>query len=279
MSDWDEREHPRHPRGTDQGGQFRLAAPMSHLIVATTTPGWVTKVSQRLAGYHSSGSWEPISTEQYRADLHAELSRDLPPEVVDEIFADYDWPAAVYRAGDHVVTIQNPWLARGRGAEILAHLDELQRRFPIRQKIRFAIVPESSMRGDRGTAVPGAGAFYISEETFDDWDRKHPADYVMPVGRKGRGRVEQWRYAMTHEWGHLIDPAAVEHNTVGPWKTPLQTRAQDMVEDWEQHLSAYGRKSWMEATAEAFAEWFLSRGGTQNPAARAYAEWLGWGWE
>lgn len=279
--DWDESEHPRHPRGSEEGGRFRLAAPMLHNIIATTMPGWVRKVSQRLAGGYVPREWEWIGTGQYRRELFAELSRDIPADVVDEIFADYEWPAVVLRNGDHSVTFHSREIALQHGSAVLEHLDELQTRFPVGQKIRFAVVPEANLQGDRGSSLPGAGIFYISEETFDDWDRSHPNDYVMPVGRRGRRRVEQWRYAMTHEWGHLIDPAAISMNVEGVNAGhPLQDRAAQMWRDYLKHLSGYGRKDkrGLEATAEAFAEWFLSRGQTKNLAAIAYALLLGWGW-
>jgi hypothetical protein len=283
VSDWDEAEHPRHPAKAPKGrgGQFRLAASASHLITANSLEGWVKRVSQRLAG-PVPPEWTPVSQQQYRADLHAELSRDMPPDVVDEIFADYEWPAGVWRAGDHVVTIQSPHLL-GMAGPIFQHLNEMQRRFPVAQAIRFSVVPERNLGGDRGTSIPGTGIFYISDETFDDWAEVDdggnpvPHDYTMPVGRPGPGRVEQWRYAMTHEWGHLVDPGAQDHNLVG--YTDMQRQAQDMVEDWEQHLSIYGRRAAIEATAEAFAEWFLTQGRTDNEAAQAYAAWLGWRWQ
>lgn len=275
--DWDESEHPRHPAGTEAGGRFRLAAPMSHHVVATTMPGWVRQVSARLTG-HATGNWQQISREQYQQQLFAELSQDIPESVVREIFAEYEWPAAIYQSGDHIVTFQNRFLARGRAAEVLAHLDELQWRFPVEQKVRFAVVPERNLQGDRGVSLPGAGIFYISEETFDDWDRSDPKDYVMPVGR-GRGQVEQWRYAMTHEWGHLIDPAAVSMNVEGISEShPAQRRAVEMRQDLQRYLSGYALKDprGLEAVAEAFTEWFLTRGQTENLAAQAYALVLGW---
>lgn len=277
MSDWDEAEHPRHPAKAPKGrgGQFRLAAPTASLLTATTMEGWVRKVSQRLAG-PVPPEWTPISQEQYRADLHAELSRDMPPDVVDMIFADFEWPAGVWRAGDHVVTIQTPELL-GMAGPIFAQLNELQRRFPVAQPIRFSVVPDQNIKGGRGTSIPGTGIFYIADDTFDEWPTDQPDDYVMPVGRPGPGRVEQWRYAMVHEWGHLVDPGAQDFNLVG--YTDVQRQAQDMVEDWERHLSIYGRGAAIEATAEAFTEWFLTQGQTSSEVAQAYAAWLGWRWQ
>jgi len=280
--DWDEQEHPRHPRGSERGGRFRMAAPTASLITATTMGGWVARVNARLAG-PVPPEWTPISQEQYRADLRAELSRDMPVEVVDEIFADYEWPAGIWQAGDHVVTIQTPELLHMAG-QIIAHLNEMQGRFPIAQAIRFSVVPEQNIGGDRGTSIPGTGVFYIADDTFDEWPTHTdsgdpiPEGFSMPVGHSGPGQVEQWRYAMTHEWGHLIDPAARDRNLGAPSYEGHQLVAQDMVEDWGEALSRYGASSAMEAVAEAFAEWFLTRGQTTHEAAQAYAAWLGWRW-
>lgn len=278
VRDWDEDEHPRHLAGApdSRGGQFRrFAAPGIHRIMANTTPGWVDRVSRRLAGQrYTPGAWVQESVADYRFALENELSQDLPRDLIDELFADYDWPTAIYRNGDHVVTIQNRFLAQGRAKEILAHIDELQTRFPVQQKLRIAVVPDWVIDGDRGGAFPQTGIAYLSEEAFDDWAERQGDTYTMPAGRPGPDRAEQWRYALTHEWGHLLDPSWSRDAT-----DPLYQQAVHMSEIAEQHLSDYGNSNPTEAIAEAFAEFYLSRGQTKNPAAIAYATWLHWRWE
>lgn len=275
--DWDESEHPRHPAGTPggRGGEFRrFAAPGIHRIMANTTAGWVERVSRRLAGHHyTPGAWQQESIADYRFALEAELRQDLPQDLIDEMFADYDWPAAVYRNGDHLVTIQDRFLAQGRAREILAQIDELQTRFPVQQKLRIAVVPDWVIDGDRGGAFPQTGILYLADKAFDDWPPDMAETYTMPAAGRPGG-VEMWRYALTHEWGHLVDPSW----TSDP-NDPLARQAQQMHEIAGKHLSDYGRGDPTEAIAEAFAEFYLSRGQTTNPAAIAYAAWLHWRWE
>jgi len=263
--DWREQDHPRWPAHApdSRGGQFSAAG--SHLVLATTVPNWAQRVSQRLAGGYTPGAWTQAAAEDYPAKLRAELRQDLPDEVIDQIYADYDWPAAVWENGQHRVVIHSPEFA-GQAPQVLAYLDQLQARFPVEQSIRLSIVPASTIGGDRGVAVPGAGILYLSEESFGPWtDRRR--DFVMPAGRRAvlRRRVPQWQYAMTHEWGHLV--------------VPHHPGSELMRRNLEKHLSHYGNTAWYEANAEAFAEWYLSQGRSRNLAAQAYAAWLGWRWE
>lgn len=265
--EWREQDHPRHPEGAprSQGGRF-AAAGVYGVMGDTMGRSWVDRVSRRLAGGgYIPGQWERVTPDQYRQQLREELSRDMPVEVVDELFRDYDWPAVVLSNGDHQIVIHNELLAQGWGDAIIAQLDELQAQFPIPYPIRFAVVPERTIGGDRGMAIPGTGIFYLGESAFDDWPDDMALSFTMPAaGRDGDSPVEMWRYAITHEWGHLVDPHPGDKPPHG--------------DSWVHTMSDYGLKRWEEATAEAFAEFYLSRGQTRNAAAEAYAVWADWEW-
>ena len=81
------------------------------------------------------------------------------------------------------------------------------------------------------------------------------------------------RYTVAHEYGHAVEytlpgyePKRRAHNR--DWLKEMGEAADDMSE--------YGRTSNTEAFAEAFAEWFMSRGATNNRAAQWFANELGW---
>jgi len=277
--DWDETEHPRHPEGApdSRGGQFRrFAAPASYETLGNVMgEQWQVAVSRRLArdGY-VPGAWEPMDLDEYRRELHAELSLDVPAEVVDDLFAEYEWPAAVYRNGDHRVAIQDRFLAMGRADQILAHLDELQTRVPIQKPIRMAVVDAHFIGGARGSALPLTGILFVAEMAFDEWgEDRYGGGRVMPVA--STGAIEQWRYGMTHEWGHLVDPQQVPRT----WRDDAARKAQDLMYEHEAEMTPYGMGHRNEALAEAFAEWFLTQGRSTNGAAQAYAAAFGWRWE
>lgn len=101
------------------------------------------------------------------------------------------------------------------------------------------------------------GHVSINVRTFFDND---PGDGTMPVGHE----VPEWLYVLAHEYGHTITDVKRDDDL---WWEFLATR---------RAMSYYGRSSQFEAYAEAFAEWRLSRGLTENLAARKYAQTFGW---
>lgn len=278
MADWDESEHPRHPAGTPggRGGEFTRAPATSALETLGNVLGepWQIAVSRRLArdGY-VPGAWEQVSQADYAVWLRQELKHELDDEVIDDLFAEYVWPAGVWRNGDHVVAIQH-WSMLGRARDVLAELDELQTRVPISKPIRLAILDAHFLGGARGSALPTTGIFFVAEKAFDEWRPDQlGGGAVMPVADDGK--VEQWRYAMAHEWGHLVDPQQVPRT----WSDDAAKKAQDLMHEHEQDMTPYGMGHRNEALAEAFAEWFLTEGRSTNPAAQGYARAFGWRWE
>jgi len=89
------------------------------------------------------------------------------------------------------------------------------------------------------------------------------ASWFMPAAADPT--VSELRYHLAHEYGHALS-YQLEHTGA----------AHGMRDTHKEHLSPYGKQSHMEAYAEAFAEYYLSAGTTDNPAALAYAKKFGW---
>lgn len=107
-------------------------------------------------------------------------------------------------------------------------------------------------------------------ETRDKSKIKHlgmPAEAISPI-----------LFTLCHEWGHAYQwyaqPEATYEDygwaSVPWWELKHKSRIRNTG------MSRYGRTDPREAYAEAFAEWFLTCGKTENKAARTYADRRGW---
>lgn len=77
------------------------------------------------------------------------------------------------------------------------------------------------------------------------------------------------RFTLFHEFGHLFD--YTKNGEPGSSTQSLYDNP-----SIKSHLSEYGQTASPEAYADAFADWHLSNGYTENPASIAYAEHEGW---
>ena len=279
MTDWDESEHPRHPAGSDRGGRFRRGPSLGYKVFAEVDPEWAKRVMQRLIepGYRP-GAWAPMDLRDYKREWLADSIAAMgdfegADETAEEMWRDWDPPVAVYANGPHRVLVDTEQDLPLD--EVFAQLDELHSRFPAhRGPIKLGIAPMDALDGNRGLMLPGTSVLYLATEIFGPWLRDPAPGWIAPAaGPTGDRKVEQWRYGMIHEWGHVIDQ--VDHMV--NW-SPQVGRAQDLVEDYMDSLSGYGRSNAVEGIAEAFTEWYLTRGQSENTAARAYAAEYGWVW-
>lgn len=185
----------------------------------------------------------------------------------------------VVTAGDHMVIARSGSYAPGAelGAftpaehrvddEVLTQaareLDALSAANPVPHPIRVMF---TGQRSSVGRAAGGGDGRTISMHL--DWAAGTPMDsgtgfasWFMPAA--GRPDVTELRYHLAHEYGHsLAGQHQHEHASIHGGQ--------------REHLSPYGQSDHREGYAEAFAEWWLSGGTTDNPGVRAYAERYGW---
>lgn len=163
--------------------------------------------------------------------------------------------------GKMTIDVRTDGVSRERLDQMTAHIDRLHATYPVKadggRLLQVNVRnPKDMPNNVAAETVHGRGFINISSDAVNNapgWDTSH----LMPAA-KG---VDRQTYVLTHEWGHAIDDDS---------KQLL----------WAKHfteLSAYGGESPREAKAEAFAEWSLSSGKTNNPAAIDYAKELGWG--
>jgi hypothetical protein len=103
------------------------------------------------------------------------------------------------------------------------------------------------------------------------------SDITMPASQQDYGA-----YVVAHEYGHSWHfSQAYEGGRPATTKAAsdlrLRTQALYSRPEVRSSLSRYGQTMSEEGVAEAFAEWTLTGGQTDNVAAQAYARMLKWG--
>lgn len=100
----------------------------------------------------------------------------------------------------------------------------------------------------------------------------------MPAAEKLAEQGGIVHVTMAHEYGHIrhLDRIAGYQNDASATKLLEKGKALFANPEVNAHLSKYGRSNHMEAFAECYSEWELTKGTTDNPAAQAYAKAFGW---
>lgn len=109
---------------------------------------------------------------------------------------------------------------------------------------------------------------YVNSDYLGFDIRGIKSGYLMPSAHSGN--TKNMDYLMTHEYGHHVD---FSKHVVGDTHTASALYSNPAFKN---ALSKYGKKSAVEAYAEAFAEWHYTRGRTKNPAAVSMARSEGW---
>lgn len=272
--DWDESEHPRHPRGSGRdSGRFRHGGLSTvYRSVHAVDNEWARKLSQRISDQTGGGTWSLMTPAAYRGEwrreMLAELRRQGTPEPIatetlNDLESDAGLPEVIYRNGPHRVVVETD---RDLPDGFLDMVSDLQRRYPGRGPSTTTLLDRRAMPNERGLTLFPSSIVFIRDDNLDGWDPQS-REIAMPVARRASGASEQWRYILAHEWGHVITPADVLDNP---------RKSEEMYGANKRHFGEYGAHSAVEAIGEAFAEWYLTGGETTNPGARAYARWLGW---
>jgi hypothetical protein len=217
------------------------------------------------------GAWEQL-------DEGTLFNRTVPPEMrgykdtaVRSLIQQELVNTSVYARGEHLIKIVDEGALDGTKVKrLFTVVDDLLTAAPpgggdpLRltvgtteaRALATTVIGQHDIIMDRKVLMPDKqiGPEYFSvQEGSTHW---------MPVSHQ----VSLIDYVVAHEWGHAIAERVPEK--IG--------QRRDMAYFQRRHLSGYGNKEYDEAYAEAFAEWFLTRGQTTNEAAQAYAREFGW---
>jgi hypothetical protein len=258
---------PHFPLAAADVGSFRAVGP----DWAGRLVGRVTREAFTPGDWHQEDPAEHMRARRAAA-VQAFVRDGISPreaeQIADDMFAGLVPPLAVYYNGPHQVVFEVE--IEVPREQVIAYLDQMIADYPPpgRQPVRVSIVgpdldPGDSWQGltlrsssDNRPTPPmvllRAGAFAADSSVRLDTTSRMTA---LP-------RVPPWQYLITHEWGHVV---AVGDGAQGIWQDTLV------------HQTFYGATGGLfEAVAEAFAEWVLSRGRTDNRAALAFQDWYQW---
>jgi hypothetical protein len=192
--------------------------------------------------------------------------------------------------GDRAVVGLHPRINRlhlHTAAHAVDELDEFHRspHRPVAVGIGTVVNP----RGRRLDALtaPGTARIRLSEDLFTEPDYRpglqqaYAQELALEAARLQPGMTARHRprqrylpgmlaaplpaYVLSHEWGHVINTA--------PRQALIQMRRNH---GWLGLTDRAHREDPAEAYADAFAEWHLSGGRSDNPAVRAYAARFRW---
>jgi hypothetical protein len=297
--DFDPADHPRWPAEApdSHGGEFRGSGPVA---VAEASTAWADAVARSIARRiptvdhiddvdpeYRPGRWQRL-TVAGRRDMYvqemlpvaARMARKYQPDLADEdiraqVYADAHEVvpdgATFYINGRHLVTIRG-----NRPVDqhvLLAELDRLIVDYPppddlrlgVREAAFFASPDDDEEGVTYAETVTGSATVGLSDGLFPDHLGVGSMDTGTGHKMPSAAHVTGLRYALTHEWGHVVTPKATE-----------QVGLQAAFDVYGPYLSGYGRGKPAEAFAEAFAEWVLSRGVSGNLGVQGYAKRFGW---
>lgn len=154
--------------------------------------------------------------------------------------------------------------------QLLAVIDHLQSVAPIDRHLSIAVAdpgvqyPSILGRGDLGGAIAEDGVAALSRGIFDP-NRRLQLGWFIGAAHDAHPLT----VITAHEWGHLLDMQ---------WSELERRQAHE--DHGGEALSRYaaGDPDGYESVAEAFVDWYLSRGSPDNPDTQWYADQLGWHW-
>lgn len=243
---------------------------------------WAKALSDRIAGNrertqqgYQAGGWREISYDEEIAVMAADMYRggleanpDYDREELRKLCLDFAREQLPPSA--HPVTLVNgpakihsrdPRVGAAELEDVANLVDDLHTRFPASGRMMIGVFGDDftmSHEHADGQTVHGEAFIQLKGRVWEQ--SKTSDDGFMPA----QDDHDRWEYVLAHEWGHAIDH---------------ENALDQMMAQFDDHhgLSAYGQSSPREAYAEAFAEWYLTKGHTSNAAAQFYAQKFGWG--
>lgn len=264
---------------------------------------WIQKLSDRIGrpqldeeppeSTWKRGRWRVETREHERRKLEAEVRRDLEGPEYQPGGAYWSWRSGV--SDDELEGLiqeqVDQMMPGGREAHttyinggyqfripkslendlpvenLLSTLDELAARYP--RSFRSVFIPESDpvdKERQQAYTIAGGNTIVINPRAFQGSIEK--SGFTTPHQRD----VPYYVWALVHEYGHTLYPH--EHEDTQPiWDVAM---AASKVDDGR-GMSEYGMMGGPhEIFAEAFAEWFVSKGDTTSEYAKMFAERFGW---
>lgn len=212
----------------------------------------------------------PELRQTFPTKTDAEIREVARREILEDLRGDA--PASrVYRNGPIRVVIDDDVHASDEAVRqhLLPTLDELMSIAPV-PRMKFRLTHRRNLANPDWAAQAmnkwGVRQIWMDESALRFTAKKAGADHLMPAAAQDDD-APALRYLAYHEWGHLTEDP----------KFKVEHKEQLFL---NQHMarfrSRYANVHYREAYAEAWAEWHLTRGRTDNLWAKVYAIEMGW---
>lgn len=225
-----------------------------------------------------SGKWTELSDKLQKEEfLLAKLKENYPEHSKERLMGFLGKPEQslikkghLYKNGNIQVRfyLEGADVPPKQREAIVAMVDELQVKNP---KGEVVVIVGPKKKRAYGWAYLGGNRIWLHPKTAMTLEPNliEGGKFKMPVLRDN----PQWKYTLTHEWGHHIDDG-------NPWQGQTNTRKVLIKELKKQFPDAFRSEYAMEKpsefVAEMFTEWYLTEGKTDNPLVQAVAKEFGW---
>jgi hypothetical protein len=156
--------------------------------------------------------------------------------------------------------------------KLLKEIEELQITNPRKEMTIFV----ASNRGNAyGSALLGDAKIWLRPDTvMSDTPTGREAGHKMPAITT----VAQRQYTIAHEWGHTLDEGGSFTRTESIQNATTKRLIEEYKEQFKDKafMSAYSGENTKEFYAEMFAEFYLTKGTTDNPLVQAMAKEFLW---
>jgi len=233
------------------------------------------------------GQWTLLTAEERRQeviDRYTKLNPNAEPGLIASLVdAGRSIPAAdialvksgiVYNNGPIRVMFYSAGtkVPKNLQEKLLKEVEELQILNPRKEMTIFV----ASNRGNAyGSALLGDAKIWLKPDTvMTDKPIALEGGYKMPAITT----VPQRQYTLAHEWGHTLDEGASFTRTESIQNATTKRIIEEYKEEFagKAFMSTYSGENTKEFYAEMFAEFYLTKGTTDNPLVQAMAKEFLW---
>jgi len=153
--------------------------------------------------------------------------------------------------------------------EIMDQVDLLQTLNPKSTTVRVTI--GANKKGAYGWATLNGEDIWLAPKTAKTItpNKIEGGKYKMPA----LSETAQWKYTLTHEWGHHIDEGSAFFGQATSTTQAIDRLKKQFPDSFK---SLYSENNTKEFYAEMFAEYFLTKGTTPNLLVQGMAKEFGW---